>query len=246
MRKYILILLIFFFSSSFQVYGQMFSVQSNNERSASTIPLNNVMGFVDIAEFNYFGSMSESTEIPNDIYNFSGNLYGARYESPMLQLYAAFGSSLGEENDVRATLIGATLESLYPILRREKINISIPFMLITDYTLIRTNETANSSAEFSQSAVYFGSGIILSVRPAQKLRIVSKSIPAIGYSTGSLGAGGGASYKLHQQFRVYADRLVRQVGFTAGVDLRFSRFDSNNERFKYDYSSISIVAGFTF
>ncbi len=244
--KVTLLFLTTFLFVCISAHAQMFSVQSSTDRSTPGTPINAIVGFTDFADFNYFGDLTEGDNVNNDRYNFSGNLFGVRYESPLIQLYAALGNNLGDDEDVRATLIGANLETLYPILRRERFTMAIPLMLSTDYALVRTSETANTAAEFSQSSVYLGTGLNMLVRAGNNARIASRSTIAIGYTTGSLGAGGGASYKLYQQFRIYADNLIQRFGLVAGFDLRYSRFDNTNERFKYDYSSISIVAGFTF
>jgi hypothetical protein len=225
-------------------YAQMFSVRSSEIQRGPTIPGNNLLFSYDITDFSFFGKMDP--QAPFVRYDFNGPLYRVQYETPLFHIFAGFGGSLGAEKNIRVTTIGVGLSGMYPISQSQKFQVTIPLTLNTDYTLIRTGDTANTSDEFAQNSGYIGAGLNLHYLSGAKFRIRSSSQPQIGYTTGSLGSTGGVSWKISQQIRVYFDQLIGPAGISIGYDFRLVRFKNSEEMFNYDMMTNGFLIGITF
>ncbi len=236
----LLIILIFTGTAA----AQMFSVGSAPQADRSPDPLNSLTLNYVFADFSYFDNVTP--DVPEVLYDFNGPLYRVQYENPLLNVYGMIGSSLGEDNAVRVAGIGVQLSAYLPIYMRPRFRALLPAMLSTDYLLIRTSETAGTNQEFAQNTGYIGTGLQFDIRARENLRLQSKSLASIGYMVGTFGSDGGVSYKFEQQIRIFIDRLFGNAGLALGTDLRYIRYNSNNDNFMYDLQQISVVAGVTF
>lgn len=236
-----LILILF---AAGDLHAQMFSVRSSEIQRGPTIPGSNVLFSYDLTDFSFFGKDDPLNPVVR--YDFNGPMYRVQYETPLFYIYAGFGGSLGAEDNIRATNIGIGLTGMYPLSRSQRFQATIPLALNTDYTLIRTGATANTSDEFAQNSGYIGAGINLHVLPTTGFRIRTSTLPQIGYTTGSLGSSGGVSWKISQQLRLYFDRLVGPAGLSLGYDFRLVRYKSSEEKFNYDMMTNGFLIGITF
>lgn len=200
------------------------------------------------AEFSFYGSTgSGSADFPGGFYEFDDLMYTAGFYSPGLFFEISDGTSMGEENDIRATHLALGVTTASNLLLRDRFNIRVPVGLTTSYFLVRTSETAGSNEEFSQSSVYLRSGIHLLLRPVFGLVLESISTPSIGYTIGAFGDTGGLSYILDQQFRVGFPNIGgSSYGISLGAGAVFTRFDNSEERFRYDLSGFRFTAGLSF
>ncbi len=225
--------------------AQMFSVSSSPDQPGSVFQVpNSITAGLEFSDFSYFGPRGD--DLPDTIYDFNGAMYTLRYESGSLSLYISDRTSLGPEDDIRATRIGIGLQSLAPIAVGSRARYAIPFALNTDYTLVRTSETANTGDEFAQNSIYLQSGLDILLRITGNTVLQTVTAPHIGYTVGQLGSSGGVSYKLRQDVRFSVNNIYSGFGLIAGYTFQFSRFSNSDRQFRYDLMSHSVLLGFTF
>lgn len=223
--------------------AQMFSLGSESQRRA-TIPEYSLYFGFEPAIVSYYGDIPAGPE--NSLYNFRGTLLRGRYETGSLQIYGAMGSGLSDDEDIMFRNIGIQLQGNLPVYMKPAIAWSIPLVASTDYVLMRTSDTANTTGEFSQNRLLFGLGQELIVRPAERFRVRLKSVARYGVSASSFGSSVGTAFVFDQQARVYFDRLFGPIGLSAGIDYSYNRFMTAEDAFKYNLDSFSFLIGITF
>ncbi|MCH8558742.1 MAG: hypothetical protein LAT84_13020 [Balneolia bacterium] len=235
-----------FFLNSTEARAQMFSVSSSSSPQAgSPLVMPSTIGpLLEFTDFSYYGP--NGTEGPDASYNFNGVLYGASFESPFLSVFIADRTSLGDEENIRATRLGIGIRSPAVIAASPNYVISIPFGLNTDFTLVRTPSTSNTNEEFAQNAGYIAAGIDGIFRITDNILFQTVSTPNFGYTVGSYGSTGGISYKLRQDFRFSVIDIYRQYGLQAAYSFQFVRFNNSDTDFRYDWLSHSIRLAVTF
>ncbi|MFU8859892.1 MAG: hypothetical protein ACNA8K_05680 [Cyclonatronaceae bacterium] len=223
--------------------AQMFSIgTAGSERF--TIPENSLYFGIEPASATFYGNHEFG---PGDVrYDFEGTLFRIRYETNSLQIYGATGSGLSDQNDINFRSLGIQLQGNLNLYTRPRIAWTIPLYVSTDYYMMRNNQSANTSAEFSQNRLMFGLGQELVLRPAQSIRLRFKTAARYGVSASSFGASVGTAFAFDQQARIYFDRLVGPVGFNAGFDYSYNRFMTAEDQFKYNLDSITILLGISF
>jgi len=226
-------------------HAQMFSVSGDAPQTGELLsPPSSISPSLQFVNFSYYGPGGE--DLPEDLFNFTGELYGLAYESESLTLSIADRTSLGPEEEIRATRVGLAVRSPATLVAQRNYRITIPFGLNTDYTLVRTSETANSSSEFAQNSGYVSAGIDALFRISDNILLQSVSTPYFGYTVGSFGSTGGISYKLKQDIRLSVNNIFRQFGMVAGYSFDYARFNNSDTRFRYDWTSHSVMLGVTF
>ncbi|AXJ02028.1 hypothetical protein CYPRO_2789 [Cyclonatronum proteinivorum] len=225
--------------------AQMFSVSAGTQRQQLLLTTPSSAGtFLEFADFSLFGSIAEHANIPD--YSFDGVLYGLYVRTPGLVFQLADRTSLGPEEDIRATFASLGLLAPATIRTGRTFRIGIPFGLSTDYTLVRTRQTANTSAEFAQNSVYISAGLDFLFQLTQRVQLHAVSQPSIGFTVGSYGATGGASYKLTQDVFFNVTQLAGIFGLQAGYTAAFYRFSNSDAEFRYDWSSHRLRLALTF
>lgn len=238
------IAVLLFLCSSPTLHAQMFSVGNVQTNTTPDAPSNNIMVFYDFTDFTYFGPGFSNA--PDFNYDFDKPLLRIQYESPLLNIYASFGRNLGPEENVNFTQVGIGLQAMYTFSRAESFRVYMPLSINTDYTLARTEETQNTSNEFAQNSAYIGAGLGFQTRFNKRLRLDLKALPHIGYTSGSFGASGGASWKTNLTGRFYMDNLVSGLGLSFGYDFKFTSYDNTNNDLKYEMQSSGFSLGITF
>ena len=226
--------------------AQMFSVSSSSvpQNGAPFVMPSTLGPLLEFTDFNYYGPNRDGG--PAVGYNFNGVLYGASFETPFLSVFIADRTSLGDEENIRATRLGIGVRSPAIITADPNYVISIPFGLNTDFTLVRTPSTSNTNEEFAQNAGYISAGIDGIFRISGNIIFQTVSTPNFGYTVGSYGSTGGVSYKLKQDFRLIMADLYRQYGLQAGYSFQFVRFNNSDSDFRYDWLSHSIRLAVSF
>ncbi|MCH8567295.1 MAG: hypothetical protein LAT67_03485 [Balneolales bacterium] len=225
--------------------AQMFSVSSSVAQNRP-FEMPAVAGpALEFTDLSFFGP--NSFEGDNLIrYNFNGPLYRAVIETPGFMFSISDGTSLGEDKDIRATRLGIAIKSPALIAAGNNYRLTIPFSLSTDYTLVRTSETANSNRELAQNSGYIGAGLGFLYRFTDSFYLNSISAPHFGFTVGSYGATGGISYKLNQDIRFALIDIWRGYGLVTGYSLQFIRFNNSDPNFKYDWLSHTFLIGVSF
>jgi hypothetical protein len=236
--------IVLLFLSVTILQAQMFSVGSVQQQTRPDAPVHNILFSYDMTDFSYFGPFSLATSQSN--YNFNEPLYRLQYENPLLNIYGVFGRNLGENDDINVTMLGIAIFGMYTFSRSETYRVYMPLSINTDYTLVRTDETQSTSEEFAQNSGYLGGGLGFQGSITKNFRIDLRTVPHIGYTSGSFGGTGGVSWKVNATGRIFLDNLIRGFGLSAGYDLRFVRFNNTQESLNYDLLSNGFSIGITF
>jgi hypothetical protein len=223
--------------------AQMFSLGSEDQRRA-TIPEYSFYFGIEPANVSYYGDNSTLTDENN--YNFSGTLYRGRYESRSMHIYGAIGSGLSDDEDVVFRNIGIQIQGNVSLYTRPAIAWTLPLVASTDYVMMRTGQTENTDAEFSQNRLLFGLGQELVLGRHITFQIRIKSAARYGVSASSFGASVGTAFIFDQRARVYFDRLFGPLGLTAGIDYSYNHFMTAEEEFKYNLDAITFLIGINF
>lgn len=221
--------------------AQMFSIESRESRDTPNIPQHSVSFSYDFANLSYFGSEAQTFN-----YGFNEPLFRIQYSNPLLDIYWAFGSNLGQNNDIDLTRIGINITGSYPINVTGRSRFTVPISIGTDYTLMRTGDTRGTEDEFSQNSAYFGVGLQFESKISSSIRFRTNAIPHIGYTSGAFGSEGGVAWKTQASARLFFDRIVNRFGFMLGTDFLLLRFDNSEEKFRYDLFTLGVTAGITF
>lgn len=233
------------FGSADALRAQMFSVSTSAQpQQQRLITPSSAGAFLEFADFSLFGRRPEGTTVPD--YSFDGVLYGIYLRTPGLVIQVADRTSLGPNEDIRATFASLSLLAPATIRGGNSYRIAIPFGLSTDYTLVRTSQTANTANEFAQNSVYVAAGLDFLFQLGQTTQLHIVSQPSLGFTVGSYGATGGASYKLTQDVFFNFNQLVGRVGAQLGYTASFYRFSNSDVEFRYDWSSHRVRLAVTF
>ncbi|GEM_PF-3205576 len=226
--------------------AQMFSVSStSSQQIGSPLEMPSSLGpSLIFTDFSYYGPNGDNG--PDELFNFNDVLYSASFESPFLSIFIADRTSMGDNENIRATRLGIGIRSPATIAAGSNYRISIPFGLNTDFTLVRTPETANTNIEFAQNAGYVAAGIDGLFRITDSVLFQVITAPNFGYTVGSYGSTGGISYKLTQDLRFSIIDIYRQYGLQAGYSFQFIRFNNSDTDFRYDWISHSVRLAVTF
>ena len=249
-KKYVIVVLIIALVTVIQldaVKAQMFSV--GEEARALTPPSSSLMIGFEPLDFSYQGDISqlESEGVPN--YTFNELIYRIRLEVPAFQLYGGYGRNIpyeGDDETLTFTNIGVRLTGGVNVFSRERFNVVLPFEVNPEYTQVNTTLSTDQRNEFRQSSILVGTGISLHWRPLERLRFSTRGLPMVGFAVSSYSGEGGIRYQIENRNRIYIDNLYGQVGLMLGVDFRFDRFNSNQNRFMYDSFGNSVLIGVTF
>lgn len=221
------------------IYAQMFSVQS--ERSVRLdAPTNNVILGFEPTTFSFRGD-----DNLRDL-SFSDPIYRFRAELSGFQGYLGIGYNLGDEDMTNYLNAGAQIEGEYRVAGNRRFFIGTPFVLSTDYLQVGYRGEVDRSGDFQQSSAMVGLGLNLGVRLFEQVRLESRVVPFYGFTVTSFGATGGTRSSLTNQNRIYLDRVLNRIGFTAGFDLGITRYNVDDPRHDYDVNSNSFVIGITF
>lgn len=234
-----------FFGFSLPLQAQMFSVSGAAQpQQQRLIPPSSAGAFVEFADFSLFGRIADESAMPD--YSFDGMLYGVFIRTPGLVFHLADRTSLGGDEDIRATFVGLGVQAPATIRAANTYRIAIPFGLRTDYTLVRTRQTANTSQEFAQNSIYIAAGLDFLFQLTQRTQLHAVSQPNIGFTVGSYGANGGTSYKLTQDVFLNFNQLAGRFGAQLGYTATFIRYSNTDPEFRYDWSSHRLRLAVTF
>ena len=235
-----LILLIGSFTS---VKAQMFSVKSLPQRYGP--PMASAFVSVVPTNFQYRPSGSGSNPQPN-AFDFNDPLYRLGLDLSGLEINATGGWGLGPQNNLNYFGLEIGFNSKYPLLRTHPFVLSLPLTIKIGYTRVNDTRSSNISNDFRQNNATIGSGLHADFTLPHRIRISLEGTANYGFSTRSLGQSSGSAWILESRNRVYFDRVFGQIGFVAGLDYRYTRFNGSGIEFDYIQKTLAFILGITF
>lgn len=231
--------LIFLFTTSVQ--AQMFSVEDPESRSRIS---NNSLSF----GFDFL-NMEMRSELDPEIpqYQISDPIYRFRLVLPGIEAYAGLKNNTGAADTLNYLNLGANISGALPLAGNNKVGISLPLWLSTDYIRVRSTSRQQSEGDhFRKSSASIGAGAEVYYNMSNNIRFKANVVPQIGFTVSSIGSDSGQMSSLNSKFRLYLDNIYRRFGLVAGYNYTWRRYSGSEERFNYDIYSNSVSIGVSF
>ncbi len=222
------------------VHAQMFSVGDPESRDTQSIGTYTLLGVSwEIADMDFRGE----NLAPQDQANFNSSIIRLHLESPGLHISAGFGGRFTGMNETSYVNLNAMLFSDTAIIRSPRFILSLPFQLITDLKRAQRNE---SSTEFQQSSLIFGTGISSRIRLADRVDFAARITPNYGFSFSRGAVFGGNLFRTNGKTRFYFNDLIGNNSFSVGYDFDYRFYDIEGDENDYRYISHALTVGIAF
>ena len=222
--------------------AQMFSVKS--ERSYVSTPDAAVSAGFETMNFRFKGDPAVITA--NNDYSASGTLVKFGIETGEFNIYAMYGRNLGAASQNNITIIGGDITNKIPVIRTRPLQILLPLQVGSAYQQVRLTKGSISAEEFSQNAIYIGSGIALVLRLHETVRLNAHGIASYGFSTSGIYGTGGNISLVGAEARLYFDQIIKRYGIMVGSNFISRNYMTELDQFRYIYTGTSLVFGVTF
>lgn len=242
-RAITVLLFLFLFGSVSGVYAQMFSVKSLPHRDTPPM-VSAYLSFIP-TNFHYKPSGSGQNPQPN-AFNFNDPLYRLGIDLAGLEVMGTAGWNLGPQNNLNYFGLDVAFNSKYPVLRTRPFVLSVPLAIKIGYTRVNDKRSNNITNDFRQNNATVGSGLDADFSLPHQIRISLEGTANYGFSTRSLGQSSGSAWIIESRDRIYFDHVLGQIGFVAGIDYRFTRFNSSGVEFDYGERNTGFILGITF
>ncbi|MEX0661593.1 MAG: hypothetical protein WEA58_09195 [Balneolaceae bacterium] len=234
----ILLILIIVFPQI--IYAQMFSVGDPEPRDTRSIGTYTLVGVSwEIAEMDFRGE----NLAPQDQANFSSNVLRLHLENPGLHISAGFGGAITGMNETSYVNINAMLFNDTALVRSPRFILSVPFQIITDLKRAQRNE---SSTEFQQSSLIFGTGISSRIRLADRVDFSTRITPNYGFSFSQGALFGGNLFRTNSKTRLYFNEVFGENSLSVGYDFDYRFYDIEGGENDYRYTSHALTVGIAF
>lgn len=221
-------------------HAQMFSVGDPEPRETRSIGYYTLAGISwEIAEMEFTGENLAA----QDRANFSSNILRLRLENPGLHISAGFGGRITGMNETSYVNLNAMLFNDTAIIRSPRFILSIPFQIITDLKRAQRNE---SSTEFQQSSLIFGTGISSRIRLADRVDFSARITPNYGFSFSQGALFGGNLFRTNGKTRLFFNEIIGNNSLTVGYDFDYRNYDIEGGENDYRYTSHAITVGIAF
>ncbi|TVR14693.1 MAG: hypothetical protein EA391_12435 [Balneolaceae bacterium] len=220
--------------------AQMFSIGEPEQRTARPLGSATIFGVAwDFADFTYQAEGAEDFQR----LDYSDSLIRLFLISPGLDISLAFGGSFTGMNDHSAVNLNARLYNNLFIQRRPNFQLAIPIQLTTDLMQVRRNET---SAEFQQSSLIFGTGAYSAFRLGDRFSFNLKATPNYGFSFSQGSLFGGGLFRFDSGGYLMIDRLFGDTALSIGYNFDYRAYRIEGDLNDYDFTSHSISLGIAF
>lgn len=221
-------------------HAQMFSVGDPEPRETRSIGLYTFTGVSwEIAEMEFRGENLAA----QDQANFSSNVLRLHLENPGLHVSAGFGGRITGMNETSYVNLNAMLFNDTAIIRSPRFILSVPFQIITDLKRAQRNE---SSTEFQQSSLIFGTGISSRIRLADRVDFSARITPNYGFSFSQGALFGGNLFRTNGKTRLFFNEIIGNNSLTVGYDFDYRNYDIEGGENDYRYTSHAITVGIAF
>lgn len=225
------------------VYAQMFSVKSLPPKYSH--PLASAYISLIPTNFKYYPQGTGTSAQANE-FNFNNPLYRLGVDLSGLDINVTGGWNLGPANNLNYFGLEIGFNSKYPVVRTRPFVLSIPLAIKIGYTRVNNKLSSNISNDFRQNNATVGTGLNANFNLAHRIRISLEGTANYGFSSRSLGLSSGSAWILENRDLIYFDRALGQIGFVAGLDYRYTRFNGSGTEFDYEEKKIGFILGITF
>ena len=238
--KVLSVLILFLFVMTGTSYGQMFSVGDTNQEE--TRPLGSYTNFAISWEFADLEYQGDELSV-EDRADFQSNVIRVQLENPGLHVSIGAGGKLTGMDDTSYLNMNAMLFNDTPIVRSEGFRLSIPIQIITDLKRAQANQ---SSIEFQQSSLIFGTGLSSSIRIAERVDFQARATPNYGFSFSQGNLFGGSLFRTNGKLRLFFNEIIGQNSLSVGYDFDYRNYNIEGDQNDYQYLSHSFSVGFAF
>lgn len=222
------------------IHAQMFSIGDPEPRDTRSIGTYTLVGVSwEIAEMEFTGE----NLAPQDQANFSSNVIRLHLENPGLHISAGFGGSITGMNETSYVNLNAMLFNDTAIIRSPRFILSVPIQIITDLKRAQRND---SSTDFQQSSLIFGTGISSKIRLADRVDFSARITPNYGFSFSQGALFGGNLFRTNGKTRLYFNEVIGNNSLSVGYDFDYRNYDIEGGENDYRYTSHAITVGFAF
>ncbi|MCC5941272.1 MAG: hypothetical protein JJU37_06985 [Balneolaceae bacterium] len=220
--------------------AQMFSIGDPEQRSSRPLGSSTIIGAAwEFADFSYQAEGAEEFQR----LDYNANLLRLFLNSPGLDISLAFGGSYTGMDDHSAININARLYNNFFIKRNPNFQFAIPIQLTTDLMQVRRNET---SAEFQQSSLVFGTGAYTAFRMGDRFSLTVNATPNYGFSFSQGSLFGGGLFRFDAGTFLMINELFGSNSLTIGYNFDFRAYRIEGNLNDYDFTSHSITLGIGF
>lgn len=223
-----------------QVNAQMFSIGDPEQQTSRPLGSATVFGAAwDFADFSYQAEGAQDFQR----LDYTESLIRFFLISPGLDISVAFGGSFTGMDEHSAVNINARLYNNLFIQRNPNFQLAIPIQLTTDLMQVRRNET---SAEFQQSSLTFGTGAYTALRLGDRFSLNLKATPNYGFSFSQGSLFGGGLFRFDSGGYLMIDRLFGDTALSIGYNFDYRAYRIEGNLNDYDFTSHSITLGIAF
>ena len=237
---YFFSLMVIVFGATVPTQAQMFSMKPQRE----TIELPGLVLALGLERLD--ATYSDGTvAAPFTDLSFSADVFRLQLETGGLVASYTTGRGLGPSN-IDYTSFEIALASGFQLLRREAVQVGLPFFIYSVNTTMTSRLAQITNAEFRQNALGLRTGLQTQVRLSPRTRIVANGTGGYAFSANGFNSNGGNVIQWDASARFHVDGLFRSAGLTTGVMLHQRHYDVDIRAFNYDVNSFSILLGVTF
>jgi hypothetical protein len=219
------------------LYGQMFSVDGESQRSSQNSSSLLRIGYAPV-EFDYNGN-SQSI-LPQDRLDFESGAFHIGLESPGLSASLSFINKLTGADDERYLNLSLEYINKFAFIRSQSFQMGVPLGLISSLVSVRNEQFSN---DFSQTTFGVGAGMFASFRVPDKISVSLEGVPSYGFSNSSGGIFGGTNQALSASGRLNFLSLLPGRTLSIGYDYKYSSYDLDDDNFDYDLKLHLITIG---
>jgi len=221
------------------VLGQMFSVDSNEQRERPLFSTTVLSIGLEAADFSYSGSS------PNSVtrLDFNDPIFRVRFETPGLEFNIGVGGAITGMDSRNYVNIGGQLSNNLILYRKENLFIVLPLQLTTDVKRVLDNQT---DFEFQISSFSFGTGIGLYSRLSSTFSTSANLNPNYGFSYARGSFFGGQVFHVNGKWRLFINKILPANPIVLGYDFIYKRYMVEGDLYDYDFTGHTITLGFGF
>ncbi len=221
-------------------HAQMFSIGDPEQRTVRPLGSSSIVGAAwEFADFSYQAEGAQEFQR----LDYTSNLIRLFFNSPGLDISLAFGGSFTGMDEHSAININARLYNNFFISRNPNFQFAIPIQLTTDLMQVRRNET---SAEFQQSSLVFGTGVYTAFRMGDRFSLTLKTTPNYGFSFSQGSLFGGGLFRFDAGTFLMINELFGSNSLTIGYNFDYRAYRIEGNLNDYDFTSHSITLGIGF
>lgn len=221
------------------VIGQMFSVDSNEQRERSLFATTVLSIGLEAADFTYSGST------PNDVtrLDFNDPIFRVKFETPGLEFNVGIGGAFTGMDNRNYVNINGQLSNNLILYRKENLFLVLPLQLSTDVKRVVDKQ---SDFEFQISSFTFGTGLGLYSRLSNTFSTSANLTPNYGFSYARGSFFGGQVFHVNGKWRLFINQILPENPIVLGYDFIYKKYSIEGDQYDYDFTGHTLTLGFGF